>query len=228
MGQDRAGNPLGNAPTLDQTDTGLVGQLVAGGKYQIVRALGSGGMGAVYQALQPAMNRMVALKLIRPEIGLRPEHVARFQREMMVTARIEHPNTIRLYDVGEDGGQLYLVMELLPGEALGRVLDRTGPLALPRIVRIGRQVANALGAVHAHGVVHRDLKPDNVMLLDAYGERDFVKVLDFGIAKSLDEDAQLTATGKPIGTPAYMSPEQAMGRPVDHRTDLYAFGVMLY
>ncbi|HEX4416262.1 MAG TPA: protein kinase [Kofleriaceae bacterium] len=201
---------------------------MAGGKYQILRVLGEGGMGAVYQALQPAMNRMVALKLIRPEMGLKPDAIARFHREMMVTARIEHPNTIRLYDFGEDGGQLFLVMELLAGTSLGQVIDSAGKLALPRIIRIGRQVANALGAVHAHGVVHRDLKPDNVMLLDAYGERDFVKVLDFGIAKSLDEDPQLTGTGKPIGTPAYMSPEQAMGRPVDHRTDLYAFGVMLY
>jgi serine/threonine-protein kinase len=206
----------------------LVGRQIAGGKYQIVRMLGEGGMGAVYQARQTAMNRMVALKLIRPEVVTRPDAVARFHKEMMVTARIEHPHTIRVYDFGEDDGQLYLVMELLTGTTLRRALEVAGRLDPARIVRIGKQVASALGAIHAHGIVHRDLKPDNVMLLDSVGEPDFVKVLDFGIAKSLDEDVQLTATGRPIGTPAYMAPEQAMGKQIDHRTDLYALGVMLY
>ncbi|HEU4734174.1 MAG TPA: protein kinase [Kofleriaceae bacterium] len=205
----------------------LVGRVI-GGKYQIVRLLGEGGMGAVYQAQQRAMSRMVALKLIKPEVAGRKDAVARFHKEMMVTARIEHPNTVRLYDFGEDDGQLFLAMEFLAGVSLREVSDKLGKLDVPRIVRIGRQVANALGACHEHGVVHRDLKPDNVMLLESYGERDFVKVLDFGIAKSLDQDLRLTDTGKPIGTPAYMAPEQAMGRPVDARTDLYALGVMLF
>jgi len=206
----------------------LVGKLIAGGKYQIVRMLGEGGMGAVYQARQAAMNRMVALKLIRPEVVTKPDAVARFHKEMMVSAKIEHPNTIRVYDFGADDGQLYLAMEFLAGTTLRQVADEAGRLDLKRIVRIGKQVANALGAIHEAGVVHRDLKPDNVMLVESYGEHDFVKVLDFGIAKSLDEDVQITATGKPIGTPAYMAPEQAMGRAIDHRTDLYSLGVMLY
>ncbi len=214
---------------LNQTGgEALVGRLIAGGKYQIVRMLGEGGMGAVYQARQAAMNRMVALKLIRPEVVTKPDAVARFHKEMMVTAKIEHPNTIRVYDFGEDDGRLYLAMEFLAGTTLRHVLDVAGRLDARRIVRIGKQVANALGAIHEHGIVHRDLKPDNVMLLESYGEHDFVKVLDFGIAKSLDEEVQLTATGKPIGTPAYMAPEQALGHAVDHRTDLYALGVMLY
>jgi Tfp pilus assembly protein PilF len=161
-------------------------------------------------------------------MGVKPDAVTRFHKEMMVTARIEHPNTIRVYDFGDDDGQLFLAMELLAGASLRQVIDDAGKLDIAQIVRIGKQVATALGAIHAHGVVHRDLKPDNVMLLDSYGERDFVKVLDFGIAKSLDEDVQLTATGRPIGTPTYMAPEQAMGATVDHRTDLYSFGVMLY
>jgi eukaryotic-like serine/threonine-protein kinase len=190
--------------------------------------VGEGGMGAVYQARQAAMNRMVALKMIRPEVVTKPDAVARFHKEMMVTARIEHPNTIRVYDFGEDDGQLYLAMEFLAGTTLRHVLEVAVRLDIKRIVRIGKQVANALGAIHEHGIVHRDLKPDNVMLLESYGEHDFVKVLDFGIAKSLDEEVQLTATGKPIGSPAYMAPEQAMGRAVDHRTDLYSLGVMLY
>ena len=227
-GQGVGQTPWGDPPRTRQTGDALVGKLIAGGKYQIVRTLGSGGMGAVYQALQPAMNRMVALKLIRAEMVTKPDAVARFHKEMMVTARVEHPNTIRVYDFGDDDGQLYLAMEFLAGASLRQVIESTGPLDVARLVRIGKQVANALGAIHAQGVVHRDLKPDNVMLLDSFGERDFVKVLDFGIAKVLDEQVRLTATGKPIGTPTYMAPEQAMGKDVDPRTDLYALGVMLY
>jgi len=206
----------------------LIGRTIAGGKYQIVRCLGEGGMGAVYKALQPAMNRVVAVKLIRPEMVAKPDAVARFHKEMMVSARIEHPNTIRVYDFGQDHGQLYLAMEFLAGISLRQVIETCGRLELARIVRIGKQVAHALGAIHQHGVVHRDLKPDNVMLVESYGERDFVKVLDFGIAKVLEEQVRLTVTGKPIGTPAFMAPEQAMGNAVDPRTDLYALGVVLY
>jgi serine/threonine-protein kinase len=192
--------PWGDPPRTKRVgDDALVGKLIADGKYQIVRALGEGGMGTVYQALQPAMNRMVALKLIRPQMVTKPDAVARFHKEMMVTARVEHPNTIRVYDFGDDHGQLYLAMEFLAGASLRQVIDTTGQLDLVRLVRIGKQVANALGAIHALGIVHRDLKPDNVMLLDSFGERDFVKVLDFGIAKVLDEQIRLTATGKPIG-----------------------------
>ncbi len=212
------------------TAAGLVGQTIAGGRYQIVQLLGEGGMGAVYQARQVAMDRMVALKLIRAEYVQTPQAAARFHQEMRTTARVEHPNTIRVYDFGEaEGGQLFLTMEFLAGRSLGAVIEAEGRLPLDRIVRIARQVCNALGAAHQSGVVHRDLKPENVMLLESFGERDHVKVVDFGIAKSLD-DAQpkLTATGSLVGTPAYMAPEQALGRPVDGRTDLYALGVMLY
>jgi serine/threonine-protein kinase len=206
----------------------LIGKTIAGGKYQIVRVLGEGGMGTVYQAHQPAMNRMVAIKWIRPQVVTKPDAVPRFHQEMRITAQIEHPNTIRVYDFGDDNGQLYLAMEFLAGVSLRQLIEGRRPLDPARLVRIGKQVANALGAIHARGVVHRDLKPDNVMLLDAYGERDFVKVLDFGIAKVLEDQIRLTATGKPIGTPTYMAPEQAKGLAVDPRTDLYALGVMLY
>jgi serine/threonine-protein kinase len=171
---------------------------------------------------------MVALKLIRADMVTRDDAVTRFHKEMMVTAQVEHPNTVRVYDVGNDHGKLYLAMEFLAGPSLREVIERSGRLGVARLVRIARQVANALGAIHAHGIVHRDLKPDNVILLDSFGERDFVKVLDFGIAKVLEEQLRLTATGKPIGTPTYMAPEQAMGLAVDPRTDLYTLGVMLY
>jgi serine/threonine protein kinase len=208
----------------------MVGKPIADGKYQIVRVLGKGGMGTVYQAVQPAMKRMVALKLIRPDMVTRDDAVARFHKEMMVTARVEHPNTVRVYDFGNDHGKLYLAMEFLAGPSLQEVIQTSRPalLGVERLVRIARQIAHALGAIHAHGIVHRDLKPDNVILLDSFGERDFVKVLDFGIAKVLEEQLRLTATGKPIGTPTYMAPEQAMGLAVDPRTDLYTLGVMLY
>ena len=225
VGHPPSGDPPASRPVRGEA---LVGKLIAGGKYQILRVLGEGGMGTVYQALQPAMNRMVALKWIRPQVVTKPDAVPRFHQEMRITARIEHPNTVRVYDFGDDHGQLYLVMEFLAGVSLREVIDRKERLEVARLVRIGKQVAHALGAIHGHGVVHRDLKPDNVMLLDSFGERDFVKVLDFGIAKVLDEQIRLTATGKPIGTPTYMAPEQAMGLAVDPRTDLYTLGVMLY
>jgi Flp pilus assembly protein TadD/predicted Ser/Thr protein kinase len=218
---------VGEDPTVEQGGS-MLGRTIADGKYEVVRLLGEGGMGAVYQARQIAMDRMVALKLIRPEVVTSRSAVARFKKEMLVTAKVEHPNTIRVYDFGETEGQLYLTMEYLGGASLRQVIDSFGRLELKRIVRIAKQVANALGAVHERGLVHRDLKPENVMLIESYGETDFVKVLDFGIAKSLDDDVNLTGTGRPIGTPAYMSPEQAMGAAIDARTDLYALGVMLY
>jgi serine/threonine-protein kinase len=206
----------------------LVGRTIADGRYEIVRLLGEGGMGAVYQARQVSMDRMVALKLILPEIVRSPAAAARFHREMKLTAKIEHPNTIRVYDFGETEGRLFLSMELLRGHTLTQALA-SGPLDLGRLVRIATQVCRALQAAHSEGVVHRDLKPDNVMLLEQYGERDVVKVLDFGIAKSLDqEETGMTTAGAVVGTPAYMSAEQAMGQAVDQRSDLYSLGIMLY
>src|SRR5437868_75642 len=206
----------------------LIGKTIAEGRFEIVRLLGEGGMGAVYQARQVAMDRMVALKLIRAEMVQSEQAVGRFYQEMRATAKVEHPNTIRVYDFGDTDGKLFLAMEFLAGQPLRKVLD-AGRLELARVLHIAAQIARALGAAHSEGIVHRDLKPDTVMLLDRYGERDFVKVLDFGIARSLDENrTQMTAAGAIIGTPAYMSPEQGMGVPVDTRSDLYSLGIMLY
>ncbi|MSP61079.1 MAG: serine/threonine-protein kinase [Myxococcales bacterium] len=200
-------------------------------RYEIIRRLGEGGMGAVYQARQIAMDRMVALKLIHPHLAGTDAAAQRFHREMQTTSKVEHPNTIQVFDYGKtDEGQLFLAVEFLPGRTLTQVLEESGAMPVARVAAIMGQVGKALVAAHHEGIVHRDLKPDNVMLLDRYGEKDFVKVLDFGIARFCDDQQRtnLTSDGGVIGTPAYMSPEQAQGRPVDLRSDLYTFGVILY
>jgi serine/threonine-protein kinase len=208
----------------------LIGATVADGRYQIQRLLGAGGMGSVYLARQISMDRLVALKLITGQAGTEGRDTARrFHQEMRITAKIEHPNTIRVYDYGETSGRLYLAMEYLEGKSLRAVILADRPLAVARSLHIATQMTKALVAAHQEGVVHRDLKPENIILLDRYGERDFVKILDFGIARSLDPGAErLTVTGGIIGTPSYMAPEQASGQPVDGRTDLYALGTILY
>ncbi len=208
----------------------LLGRTVADGRYEVLERLGAGGMGTVYRVRQHPLERMAVLKLIHREMAADASAVARFEREMRVTAAIEHPHTVRVYDFGQIDGQPFLAMEYLAGRSLREELDRGGALAVPRVAAIGVQVAKALGAAHRVGVVHRDLKPDNVMLVEGYGERDFVKVLDFGIARSLDQGAAgfRTSAGAIIGTPAYMSPEQASSVPLDARSDLYSLGVMLY
>jgi serine/threonine-protein kinase len=208
----------------------LTGQLIADGRYEVLEKLGEGAMGEVYRARQVAVGRMVALKLIHSATVLSVESAARFQREMKLSAKIEHANTIRVYDFGTWQGKLYLAMELVRGKSLRAELEHGKRLDIARIVRIGTQVARGLSAAHAEDVVHRDLKPDNVMLVEQYGERDLVKVLDFGIAKSLSEpdEARMTGQGAIIGTPQYMSPEQSMGQRLDQRSDLYSLGIMLF
>ncbi len=209
----------------------LEGTMLANGRYQIIRRIGTGGMGAVYQACQVVMGRMVALKLIHPHLGDNNQvMVGRFLQEMRSSAAVEHPNTIRVYDFGEtEDGRLFLAMEYLEGRTLRQLLESEAPLPENRVIAIAIQIAKALGAVHSEGVVHRDLKPENVMLLDRYGEQDFVKVLDFGIARFFDEaQKQMTITGAVIGTPAYMSPEQASGADLDGRSDLYSLGIVLF
>ncbi len=208
----------------------LIGRTVADGRYEVLARLGTGGMGTVYRVRQHPLERMAVLKLIHREMASDATAVGRFEREMRVTAAIEHPHTVRVYDFGQIDGQPFLAMEYLAGRSLRQTLDRGGALPAERVASIGVQVAKALGAAHRVGVVHRDLKPDNIMLVDGYGERDFVKVLDFGIARSLDQGGAgfRTKVGAIIGTPAYMSPEQASNVPLDARSDLYSLGVVLY
>jgi len=200
------------------------------GGYEIVGVLGSGGMGHVYHARDVRLGREVAIKIVAPALTDDRERSMRFEREAKVLASLNHPNIAQVYGLDESGGAPALVMELVPGPSLATVIAEHSaqPLALPRVLSIARQIADGLDAAHEKGIVHRDLKPGNIALTDQ-GE---VKILDFGIAKNLDAaagpGAAATHAGVLLGTPAYMSPEQARGLPVDRRTDIWAFGCVLY
>ncbi len=223
--------------TANHPPTLAEGSVVAD-RYRIERMLGQGAMGAVYLATHVHMRKRFALKLLLPDVRDSQEVLARFEREAMAAAHIEHPNVVAATDFGRTpDGAFFLVLEYVEGDSLRTVLAN-GPVAPQRAARIARQIASALGRAHSLGIVHRDLKPDNVMLVKRDGADELVKVLDFGIAKvnvnQLSEGAPrttkhaLTQVGSVFGTPEYMAPEQALGESVDARTDLYALGVTLY
>jgi serine/threonine-protein kinase len=200
------------------------------GSYQLERLLGEGSMGRVFQARHVRLGRQVALKVLRPEHARDSAFVQRFFREAQSVNRINHEHIVEIFDFVEDGeaGHVYCVMELLRGQSLSQVL-REERLTLERIQRIAVQVCAALGAAHHLGVVHRDVKPDNLFIIQRGGQPDFVKVLDFGVAKILtSEGTHGTLDGTIIGTPTYMAPEQAAGLPVDVQADIYAVGNLLY
>ncbi len=221
------------APELapDAAETSRVGQVVSG-RYRIEKLLGEGGMGAVYLAEHMHMRKRVALKLLHAEMSQDPEVLARFRREAEAAAHIEHPNVAAATDFGQtEDGSFFLVLEYVEGTGLRKVLA-DGPMAPRRALHVVRQVAVALERAHGAGIVHRDLKPDNVMLVQKGDDPDFVKVLDFGMARmelpTRDASAPLTRLGTILGTPEYMSPEQAMGDVAGPTADLYTVGVMLY
>src|SRR5262249_46856431 len=192
------------------------------GNYRVVAKLGEGGMGAVYLAEHPLIGKKVALKVLREDNA---EAAERFFNEARAVNAIGHPNIVDILDYGVVGSSVYLIMELLVGESLGALLAREAPLPVERALPIAVQIADALAACHAKGVIHRDLKPDNVFLLA--GDR--VKLLDFGIAKLTSGQRRETGKGMVIGTPAYMSPEQCEGRrDIDARADIYALGILTY
>ncbi len=205
------------------------GKVVAG-RFLIDEQIGVGGMGRVYKARHLGLDKVVCLKMLKPSLLDDATIVSRFEREAKAASRLDHPNSVQVLDFGQDErGRLYLVMEYVAGQDLRKLLHAEGPLGARRLAAILSQVLSALARAHAMGVIHRDLKPENVLVGERDGERDFVKVLDFGIAKL--QDAQmpgLTQNDVVCGTPEYMSPEQAMGMDVDARADLYAVGVMLY
>lgn len=211
-----------------------IGRDILGGQFQILQKIGSGGMGSVYKAAQPAMNRMVAVKILHPKLANRKDLVSRFRREARAMSHLTHPNTVKVLLYGElDDGSLYIVMEYLEGKNLNQSVRKEGPMAAERAVPIMIQVCGALQEAHSQGIVHRDLKPENIFLSTNGGLRDFPKVLDFGLAKVTERELRpgsvmLTQEGMVFGTPEFMSPEQAQGKTLDARSDIYSLAVILY
>jgi serine/threonine-protein kinase len=208
----------------------LVGTVVEGA-YRITRLIGEGGMGAVYEAVQLRLNKRVAVKLMARDLAANREALARFHREAEITSHLGHPHLVNVVDFGQaESGEPYLVMEYLEGEDLDHRLRRVGCMPIEAVVNVVKQVASALNAAHDQGVVHRDLKPGNVFLVQIPGEPDFVKVLDFGISKMKAARTQLTNAAAVMGTPNYMSPEQATGmvEEIDHRVDQWALGCITW
>jgi serine/threonine protein kinase len=221
---------------LQEVGTWSEGSVIRG-KYRLLLKVGQGGMGSVYKALHLAFDELRALKVIAPELLTDELFVKRFKHEAVITRRLQHPNAVRVDDIDEaEDGRPFIVMEFIEGKSLRKLIREEGPLPVARVLSIIKQAAAALDAAHRLGMVHRDIKPDNIALVDA-PEGEMVKVLDFGIAKMkearMGETAGLTLTGAGvvIGTPQYMSPEQAMGKrgdELDGRADLYSLGVVMY
>jgi len=222
---------------MSDSSTSVGPGTVLADRYELIEEIGRGGFGMVYKGRQLNMDRDVAVKVLPPNFMMIPDVVERFKREARLASRLRHPNTITLHDYGKHENILYIVMELLTGEDLADVLKRDGKLPMKRAVRIARQVLKSLSEAHDEGIVHRDLKPENIFLSKVGEDTDVVKVLDFGIAKlaipsasdAFDEkNRALTISGSTVGTPTYMSPEQAAGEEVTGQSDLYTLGVILY
>src|SRR3954471_7980443 len=197
---------------------------VYGGRYELHRKIARGGMADVYLARDSLLDRPVALKVLFPEFATDRSFVERFRREAQAAANLSHPNIVSVYDWGEEGGTYFIVMEYVEGRSLAQILRDEGPLLPDRAADIATDIAAALGFAHRNGVIHRDVKPGNV-LISPLGQ---VKVTDFGIARAVTTQDNLTQTGTVMGTATYFSPEQARGESVDPRSDVYSLGVVLY
>ena len=213
----------------------FIGREILGGQFQIVQKIGTGGMGSVYKASQPEMNRTVAIKILHPKLAGRKDLTSRFRREARAMSQLTHPNTVKVFMYGEleDDGSLYIVMEMLEGRNLNQTVRKEGPMPVERAIPVLVQVCGALQEAHEMGIVHRDLKPENIFLCAQGGMRDYPKVLDFGLAKVTERQMRpgsiiLTQEGMVFGTPEFMSPEQAQGKTLDARSDIYSLPTILY
>ena len=212
----------------------FIGRDILNGQYQILQKIGSGGMGAVYKALETEMNRMVGVKILHPKLANRKDLVSRFRREARAMSQLTHPNTTKVFMFGElEDGSLYIIMEFLEGKNLNQSVRSEGPFAMERALGVLIPVCGALDEAHKAGIIHRDLKPENIFLCQSAGLRDYPKVLDFGLAKVGERQMRpgsviLTQEGMVFGTPEFMSPEQAQGKALTPASDTYSLAVILY
>jgi serine/threonine protein kinase len=220
---------------VDDGEIHILGEIgdIIDGRYRLIEEIGRGGYGTVYRAHQVSMNRDVAVKLIHIHLAHAPGVIPRFIREARLAARLSHPNILVCYDFGQFQERLYLVTEFVPGYSLSHILKEKGGVDQGTACHIGMQICSALETAHEQNVIHRDLKPSNILLTRRAGDKHFVKVIDFGLARIIHEHPrgitdELTASDVLIGTPAYMAPEQIQGRELDARSDLYSLGVLLY
>jgi len=212
----------------------FIGRDILNGQFQILQKIGSGGMGAVYKALQPDMNRMVGVKILHPKLANRKDLVSRFRREARAMSQLTHPNTVKVFMYGElDDGSLYIIMEYLEGKNLNQTVRGEGPFPMERALPVLIAACGALEEAHKAGIIHRDLKPENIFLVQSAGLKDFPKLLDFGLAKVGEKQMRpgsviLTQEGMVFGTPEFMSPEQAQGKTLTPASDVYSLAVILY
>ncbi|MBX9724131.1 MAG: serine/threonine protein kinase, partial [Candidatus Obscuribacterales bacterium] len=223
-----------NDPLPKMTERTLVGEVIDN-QFKIIEVLGKGGMSVVYKALYLVLNKIVAIKTMHSHLVTDSDALLRFKREAQAASQLDHPNVIKIYGFGITSGenvQPYIVMDYLEGAALSDIIKSHGSLPVPEVLKIFIQVCSALNQAHNKGVIHRDLKPSNIMLVEKDGDPNFVKLVDFGIAKIVGTEGEsahrLTQTGDVFGSPLFMSPEQCMGRNVDKRSDVYSLGCVIY
>lgn len=225
-------NPTARSSGRNAGPDPLVGTMLKD-RYRILSVAGKGGMGMVYEARHEAIDRRVAIKMMLPEYASDEKSYDRFRREAKLASQISHPNIVAIHDFDKtDDDMPYLVMDYIEGESLADVLKREGQLPVNRFIHVFTQVCDALETAHRKGIIHRDLKPGNIMLINTGGEIDFVKILDFGVAKIAhgagEESQKLTQTGEVFGSPIYMSPEQCRGEDLSPRSDIYGLGIVMY